>query len=210
PPADGRRHRQPYRRPRARPVRSARALRQALGRPPAHRDQDRDGGGKREPGGEERDVRVFGRYSAARSNISEIREFVAWARARPRGFAPAPLRRCLLEFVSFGAHSSPVSTEALPCLSQGQFPRARPSFVPTAEHFIRSPIRGFPRAKATPQNASFACRSWTGGIRRKLRSTSLSSGLKMLDRVKREYHPTQFSRSFHGACEATPPARRPR
>src|SRR5262249_43115111 len=32
---------------------------------------------------------------------------------------------------------APVSMEALPCLSQGQFPRAGPSFVRTAEHFIR-------------------------------------------------------------------------
>src|SRR6266581_396728 len=39
----------------------------------------------------------------------------------------------LLEFIPSEAHSSPVSTEALPCLTQGQFPRARPSFVPTAE-----------------------------------------------------------------------------
>ena len=58
PSADGRRHRQPHRRARARPVRHCRALRQALGRPHAHRDQDRDGDAERDPGGEKRDVRV--------------------------------------------------------------------------------------------------------------------------------------------------------
>src|SRR5262249_59513104 len=61
---------------------------------------------------------------------------------RGRERAPAVLRALLsrrrpLEFMSFGAHSSPASTEALPCLSQRQFPRARASFVPTAQHFIR-------------------------------------------------------------------------
>src|SRR5262249_34207207 len=91
PPADGRRHRQPHRRPRARPVRSSRALCQALGRPPAHRDQDRDRGAKREPGSEERDVTVFGRYSAGRSSVSEIREFVAQSRVPHK--APTRLDR---------------------------------------------------------------------------------------------------------------------
>ncbi len=55
-PQIGGRHRQSHRRARARPVRPSRAVRQALGRPPAHRHQDRHGDAERQPCGEERDV----------------------------------------------------------------------------------------------------------------------------------------------------------
>ncbi len=51
-------------------VRSSRALCQALGRPPAHRDQDRDRGAEHEPGGEERDVS----RSRTRMSASDIRD----------------------------------------------------------------------------------------------------------------------------------------
>ena len=59
-PQTRRRHRQSHRGARARPVRHCGAVRQALGRPHAHRDQDRDGGAESGRGGEKRDVRPAG------------------------------------------------------------------------------------------------------------------------------------------------------
>src|SRR5262249_53566461 len=84
------------------------------------------------------------------------REFVAWARARaPQGFRAAPSPRGPLEFMSFGAHSSPQVYGGAPMPLTGPVPGGKTFFCQ-----LRSTLFGDPFAASQERKQRRKMRRW--------------------------------------------------